>query len=111
MARCDMTSDRLRQIFCDALTQTGALARSGDDGGGLGIYWRHRGRSVRHSWLSRKHAATRGGRKNMKYKPNPISHTPQISNINVGHPRCRSGVTPVMLFMSIDQRGSMLRNA
>ena len=33
----------------------------------------------------------------MKYKPNPISHTLQISNINVGHPRCRTEVT-VLLF-------------
>lgn len=38
----------------------------------------------------------------MKYKPNPISHTPQISNINVGCPRYRTDVTPLMLFMSID---------
>ena len=44
----------------------------------------------------------------MKYKPKPISHTPQLSKINVGHPPCRTEVTPVMLFMSIDQRGSKL---
>jgi len=61
--------------------------------------------------IYRKSSGSRGGRNNMKYKPNPISHTPQISNINVGHRRCRIEVTLVMLFMSIDQRGSTLRNA
>jgi hypothetical protein len=45
----------------------------------------------------------------MKYKPNPISHAPQISNIKVGHRRCRTEVTLAMLF--IDQRGSTLRSA
>ncbi len=37
----------------------------------------------------------------MKYSPNPVSHTLQISNINVDHPGCRTRVTPVMFLMSI----------